>query len=150
MTTLSLPFFGVYRDDDDIVFEGYQSPDTDSFQGWLHNFKTRVNKISRGDKIQLTMDIWKPGQVTRALVTRKIKVCGYPTFVYLDMEMFHDDNKNISLGVFTKTNCKSKYLNNGTSHPKACKKAVTRGVSICLAGLTTRPAQNEKKSLSKL
>ena len=75
---------------------------------------------------------------------------GHPIFPCLDMEMFYEDNQDLSFGVFTKPNCKSKYLNIGSSHPKKQKQKVTRGVSICLAGLTTRIVLNEEDSVSKL
>ena len=52
--------------------------------------------------------------------------------------------------VYTKPNFQQKYLNVESTHTDACNKAITHGVGIRIASLTTRTKENENKSLSKL
>jgi len=66
------------------------------------------------------------------------------------MEMKFDGNEDLCFGVHTKPGFQQKYLNVGSTHTAACKKAVPHGVSIRLAGLITRTAQNEGESLSAI
>ena len=93
------------------------------------------------------MDVWKPGEESRTLVPKKLKVVGTKTFPYLDMQMEFDENQNQELcfGVYTKPGFQS---NVNSCHPSNCKKAIVKGVSIRLSGLTTRKTQDENKSLS--
>ena len=64
--------------------------------------------------------------------------------------MSYDENQELEFGVHTKPGSKTRYLNTGSSHTMACKKAVPRGISIHLAGLTSRKAEHENRSLSDL
>ena len=57
-------YFGIYRDDGNVVFEGNRT--CEELQSWLHDLQDHVNTITDGD-IQFTMDIWKPGEVSRIL-----------------------------------------------------------------------------------
>ena len=66
------------------------------------------------------------------------------------MEMSYDQNQNLKFGVYTKPGSKTRYLNIGSSHTMACKLAVPRGIRIRLAGLTSREADSEKRSLPYL
>ena len=49
-------FFGIYRDDGKVVFEGNRT--CDELQNWLHELQDHVNIITDSD-IQFTMHIWK-------------------------------------------------------------------------------------------
>ena len=80
-----------------------------------------MNRIVGSEDIQFTMDIWKPGQESRTIVPKRVKVIGTPTFPYLDMEMKLNEDQNLCFGVFTKPGFQSKYLNVGSCHTKACK-----------------------------
>ena len=64
--------------------------------------------------------------------------------------MSYDENQDLKFNAHTKPGSKTRYLNIGSSHTMACKKAVPRGISIRPAGLTSREADNENKSLSDL
>ena len=94
------------------------------------------------------MDIWKPGEKTRPIVPTLIGVIGGQGFSYLDMEMRFDGNQDLCFGVYTKPNYQTKYLNIGSTHLSDYKRAITRGVSIRTAGLTTKTAQNSATSMS--
>ena len=80
-------FFGIYRDDGEIVFEGEQS--TAELEQWLYWFQERINQIVGGKEIQFTMDIWKPGTETRE-ITPKLNVIGLLSFPYFDTEMSYN------------------------------------------------------------
>ena len=84
----------------------------------------------------------------RRVFGTKLKVVGTDSFPHLDMQMEFDENKDLCFGVYTKPGFQSKYLNVESCHPSNCKKGIVKGVSIRLAGLTTRKTQNENKSLS--
>ena len=43
----------------------------------------------------LTMDIWKPGEESRTIMPKIIKVIGAERFPYLDMEMRFDGNQDL-------------------------------------------------------
>ena len=139
--------FGIYRDDGNIVFRGKRS--SDESKDWLFHFQELVNEEAGGNDIQFTMEIWKPGEESRTIVPKKLKVVGAKTFPYLDMEMRFDESQNLCFGVHTKPGYQQKYLNVGSHHTSATKNAVVRGVSIRIAGLTTRTATNSNVSLSK-
>jgi hypothetical protein len=141
-------FFGMYRDDGNVVFEGSRT--AEELEQWLFNFQAKVNEDVGSTDIQFTMDIWKPGEASRTIVPKKVKVVGTDSFPYLDMEMKYDDDDHLCFGVYTKPGFQSKYLNTGSTHPPAVFRAVPHGVSIRLAGLTTRTAQNENESLSDI
>ena len=64
--------------------------------------------------------------------------------------MSFDENKNLRFGVYSKPEYELKYLGKGSTHPGTVFKAVPRGVSIRLAGLTSRTGESENKSLSDL
>ena len=130
-----------------MVFEGNRT--CDKLQNWLHDLKDHVNIITDGN-IQLTMNIWKPGEVSRAIEAKKIMVVGDCKFPYLDMERSHDENQNLRFCVHTKSGSKLRYLNIESSHTMACKKAVPRGISIHLAGVTSHEAGNEDRILSDI
>ena len=140
-------FFGIYRDDGLQSHHGKRP--AEEMEGWLHTFQEKVNTIVGDTSIQFTMDVWKPGEESRTLVPKKLKVVGTNTsFPYLDMQMKFDENQELCFGVYTKPGFQSKYLNVNSCHPSNCKKAIVKGVSIRLSGLTTRKAHNENKSLS--
>ena len=143
-----LRFLGMYRDDGNLVFHGVREPD--ELKTWLANFQARINEEVGGTYIEFTMDIWKPGQPSQTILPKRIEVVGTDKFPYLDMQMSFDVEDNLCFEVYTKPGYQSKYLNIGSSHAEACKKAVPRGVSIRLAGLTTRTAGNQDQSLSKI
>ena len=115
---------------------------------WLADLQAKVNSNVGGNDIEFTMDIWKPREESRTTVPTILKVIGAEMFPYLDMEMRFNGNQDLCVGVHTKPNLQSKYLNVGSSHTAACKKAIPQGVSIRTAGLTTMTAQNQNKSLS--
>ena len=94
------------------------------------------------------MDIWRPGEVSQTIGAKKIMVVGESKFPYLDIEMSHGENQDLKFDVHTKPGSKIRYLNIGSSHTMVCRKAVPRGISIRLAGLTSREVDNENKSLS--
>ena len=56
-------FFGMYRDDGNVVFDGIRS--ADELKTWLAEFQTKVNSNVGGNDIEFTMDIWKPGEESR-------------------------------------------------------------------------------------
>ena len=66
------------------------------------------------------------------------------------MAMSWDDEGILNFGVYSKPNCQTKYLNAESCHPHMTKVAISRGVAIRHATLTTRKADNESKSLSEL
>ena len=84
-------FFGIYRDDGNVVFDGNR--EIDELKTWHANFQSKVNEIVGDDSIKFTMDIWKPGEPSRAAVPEIINVVGADRFPYLDMEMRFDGNQ---------------------------------------------------------
>ncbi len=144
----STRFFGIYRDDGNLVFEGDKS--TEELKDWLFDFQAEVNRITDSDDLQFTMDIWKPGEQSRELVPKKMNVIGEESFPYLDMKMEYDENRKLSFGMYSKPGFQTKYLNSGSCHTIACKRAIVRGTSIRLAGLTTITEENKSKSLSEI
>lgn len=141
-------FFGLYRDDGNVAFEDVRS--IDDLKQWLHDFQSRVNEIVGNDGIKFTMDIWKPEEESRTVIPKVMNVVGGNAFPYLDMEMAFDEENDLCFAVYTKPNFQSKYLDVKSTHTAAMKSSVPRGVSIRLAGLTTRTAANENSSLSSL
>ena len=85
-------FFGVYHNDGNVVFEGNRT--SDKLQDWLHKLQDHVNIITDGN-IQLTMEIWKPGEVSWTIEAKKIMIVGDSKFPYLDIDMSYDENKNL-------------------------------------------------------
>ena len=81
---------------------------------------------------------------------KKIIVVGDNKFPYLDIGLSYDANQNLKFGVHIKPGSKTRYLNIESLHTMACKKVVPVGISICLAGLTSREAGNEDRSLSDI
>ena len=123
---------------------------TDDICEWLTNFQSKVNEIVGNDSIQFTMDIWKPGSRSCTLVPGKVKVVGTDAFPYLDSQMMFDGDNNLCFECYSKPGYQTKYLNMMSTHTAANKRSIPRGVSIRLAGLTTRTKENEQKSLSTL
>mmetsp|Transcript_47410 Transcript_47410/g.100751 ORF Transcript_47410/g.100751 Transcript_47410/m.100751 type:complete len:141 (+) Transcript_47410:268-690(+) len=123
-------FLGMYRDDGEIVWEG--DLNTDFLADWLHRFQSCINVVG-GDDVQFTMDIWKPGEETRTIVPKKIKVVRNSSFPYLDSQMSYDENKNLVFAAYKKPEFKTKYLDMKSCHLRSCKKAITRGVGIVWA-----------------
>jgi len=78
-------FFGMYRDDGNVVFDGNRS--TEELTIWLADFQAKVNSYVGGNDIEFTMDIWKPVEDSRSSVPIILKVIGAERFPYLDMEM---------------------------------------------------------------
>ena len=117
---------------------------------WLENFQEKVNEVTESENLVFTMEIWKPGEESRELPGGKVKVIGDPTFPYLDMSMFYDENENLAFKVFLKPGAKFKYLNVSSCHTLQCKDAIPRGVCIRHAELTTRTEANENLSLSEI
>ena len=141
-------FFGMYRDDGNVIFEGEKS--NDDIKDWLAHFQAKVNEDVGGNDIQFTMDIWRPGKPSETIVPKILKVVGTEIFPYLDIGMKFDESQDLYFELYSKPGYTSKYLNLKSHHPASCKKAVPRGVSIRLAGLTTETAQNSNLSLSTI
>ena len=100
-------FFGIYRDDGNVVFEGNRT--CKELQSWLHDLQDHVNIITDGD-IQFTMDIWKPGEVSRTIEAKKIMVVGDPKFPFLDMELSYDTNQEaLKFNIHTTPGSNPKY-----------------------------------------
>ena len=93
-------FFGIYRDDGLQSHHGIRP--AEEMEDWLHTFQEKVNTIVGDTSIQFTMDVWKPGEESRTLVPKKLKVVGTKTFPYLDMQMEFDENQELCFGVYTK------------------------------------------------
>ena len=117
---------------------------------WLDEFQASVDEVVGDDSVQFTMDAWLPDEESRELVPKRMNVVGEEKFPYLDSAMRWNEDDELCFGVHTKPNFQNKYLNAGSCHTAACKRAVPRGVSIRLAGLTTRTARNQNTSLSVL
>ncbi len=140
-------FFGQYRDDGQIVFEGERS--VEDLEQWLYRFQDRINNVVGEETIQFTMEVWKPGQESQK-ISPKMKVVGGNEFPYLDIKMSYDAENSIYFGAYSKPEYQTKYLDSGSCHTRMCKKAIPRGVAIRLSGLTTRTPENENESLSDL
>ena len=98
-------YFGIYRDDENVVFDEIRS--AEELKTWLADFQAKVNSNVGGNDIELTMNIWKPGEESRTIVPKILKVIGAARFPYLDMEMRFDGNQNLCFGVYTKPNFQS-------------------------------------------
>ncbi len=57
--------------------------------------------------------------------------------------MSYNESKYLVFAAYKKPEFKTKYLNMKSCHLQSYKKAIVRGVSICLAGLTTRTPTNQ-------
>ena len=86
-------FFGMYRDDGNVVFDGIRS--ADELKTWLAEFQAKVNSDVGGNDIEFTMDIWKPGEESKTIVPKILNVIGAERFPYLDMEMRFDGNQDL-------------------------------------------------------
>ena len=116
-------------------------------------FGKRKNK--KGTVVQYNVGKCQGGRALSHIVRKEararkkgVKVVGTEAFPYLDMEMRFNENKKLCFGVHTKPGFQTKYLDINSHHASAQKKALVRGVSIRLAGLTTRTADNQHVSLS--
>ena len=94
LSNISTLFFGIYRDDGNVVFRGNRS--SDEIKDWLFHFQELVNEEVGGNDIQFTMEICKPGEESRTIVPKRLKVVGAKTFPYLDMEMRFDESQNLA------------------------------------------------------
>ena len=144
-------FDGIYRDDGFVVFEGLKT--TEELVEWLIKFQQNINNLLESDNLKFTMVIWES---TEDKLGKEIKVNDEVTiyrgkyFPYLDIQMNWNESGELVFGVYRKPNQVLKYLNKGSSHTEACMAAIPYGVAGRLAKLTTRNAENETKSLSKL
>ena len=93
-------YFGLYRDDGNVVFEGVRS--AEDLVNWLSRFQTRVNEIVEGEEIQFTMDIWKPGERSRVIKPKVVEVVGGNLFPYFHMGMSFDANQYLFFNGHTK------------------------------------------------
>ena len=99
-------FLGMYRDDGEIVWEG--DLNTDFLTDWLHRFQSCINYVEGGEGVKFMMDIWKPGEESRTIVPKKIKVVGNSSFPYLDSQMSYDESKNLVFTAYKKPEFKTK------------------------------------------
>ena len=96
------------------------------------------------------MEIWKPSDEKKRKVNGVITVLGGDSTPYLDAELFFNEKREFGTRVYFKEGYKIKYVGADSVHPKSCKKAIIKSQCIRTAELTTRTAQNENSSLSKL
>ena len=95
------------------------------------------------------MTIWDAGNPTQHK-SKKINTDTNKTFPFLDMEFYWNEDNNLNYRVHIKENQEIKYLNKGSSHPKACFKAIYMGVSKRLSKLTSVTAKTVDKKLDEL
>ena len=80
---------------------------------------------------------------TTSMITDKV-------FLFLDLELFWDDNQKLEFQVHHKKNQLLKYLNKEITHTKDTFKAIPKGVLHRLAKLTSRIEKNTKMSIKEL
>ncbi len=61
--------------------------------------------------------------------------------------MFFNERSNLCFAMHKKQHFEMKYLNEGSCHPRACKKAIPQGVAIFITGLTTKIEETRGGSL---
>jgi hypothetical protein len=81
---------------------------------------------------------------------KKVTVCTDTISPYLDMELFWNHKDDLSFRIHVKPNQELKYLNNDSTHSKACFKAIPVGVQTRLAKLTSHQSSNKQLPLDEL
>ena len=139
-------FKGIYRDDGIGIFKGnWMEKD---IVNWLGNFQSTINRLADSEFLKFTAEVWgkdkKDGSNSKLVTVNESD-----HFPYLDMEMFWE-NQDLRFKVHLKKNQMLKYLNKGSTHTKACFKAIPNGVLSRLAKLTSATEISKEKKLDEL
>ena len=152
-------FFGTYRDDEIIVFWGHKSDDW--LHSWLLTFQREVDQLLGTLDTQFTMEIWRPGNVSRPLpdsevivegigTFHRVSIYGEASFPYLDVKISWGVDNRLNFNVYKKPRKLVKYLNHDSHHHRNHKRATLSGVELRLALLTTMTNDNANMSISDI
>jgi hypothetical protein len=112
------------------------------------NFQSTINRLADSEFLKFTAEVWgkdkKDGSNSKLVTVNESD-----HFPYLDMEMFWE-NQDLRFKVHLKENQMLKYLNKGSTHTKACFKAIPNGVLGRLAKLTSATEISKEKKLDEL
>ena len=126
---------------------------------WREDFQRAVNKIAGGDFLQFTVEMWidqSREDVPDCPPTpeeeyhKDVSVVRDKEFPFLDMKLLWSEEGNLQFQIYRKPNQQLRYLNKGSTHTKACFKAIPTGVFKRMAKLTTVTEDNADKSLREL
>ena len=135
-------YHGLYRDDGFAVFKSNLS--FEEICNWREDFQNNVNKITGGDYLQFTCDVWKQEELEpKTSSNKKVTLNNEDSFPYLDMELFWSETNDLQFRVHLKPNQQLKYLNIGSAHTASCFRAIPEGVCQRLAKLTTPTNKNK-------
>ena len=146
-------YHGTYRDDGISIFKNNLS--YNEMKRWMSIFQERVNLLAEGDYLQYTCIIWKDKSILGeppytppkgSIVTIRTD----PTFPYLDMELYWNDDHQLESRVHLKENQHLLYLNSNSNHPAHCFKNIPNGVINRLAKLTTMNNDNMNTPMNEL
>jgi hypothetical protein len=138
---------GIYRDDGLVIMKGQKS--NADIGEWLNTFQKRVNQVTGYDGLVFTVSIWRQDWNNEP-AHPKAEVVKSPIFPFLDMKMSWSEEGDLRFGVYLKPGQQLKYLNNVSSHPPHCFKAITKGVFGRLASLTSLTDESRYKSIKDL
>jgi hypothetical protein len=138
---------GIYRDDGLVIMKGQKS--NADIGEWLNTFQKRVNQVTGCEGLVFTVSIWRQDWNNEP-AHPKAEVVKSPAFPFLDMEMSWSEEGDLRFGVYLKPGQQLKYLNNVSSHPPHCFKAITKGVFGHLASLTLLTDESRYKSIKDL
>jgi len=134
--------FGICRDDGIAIFEGDLKKS--DIIDWLDEFQHSVNELAENDFLCFTASIWGSNKEDGAS-SKIVSVATKNTFPHLDMEMSWSEEGDLRFGVHLKPNQALKCLNNGSSHPTSCIRAISQGAIGRLAKLTSCTEDSKTK-----
>ena len=114
----------MYRDDGIIAFRGKWMKKR--CNQWLQTFQHKVNKLCGSQYLVFEMVVWGADKEDGS-ATPKVKVHAADSFPYLDIKLYYRD-QHLNFGLHRKEHQELRYLNAGSTHTDACKKAISVGV----------------------
>jgi hypothetical protein len=138
---------GIYRDDGLVIMDGQKT--NAEIGEWLNTFQGRVNQVTGYEGLVFTVSIWRQEQSNEKLHP-KATIHKSSIFPFLDMKLSWSEEGDLRFGVYLKSGQQLKYLNNVSSHPPHCFKAITKGVFGRLASLTSLTNESRYKSIKDL
>eukprot|EP00957_Ditylum_brightwellii_P087452 6657029-Ditylum_brightwellii.AAC.1 len=140
---------GIYFDDGLMVFSGIMGKMM--LRQWRNKFQQQINIITGGDFLKFTVEIWMPPTINKRTgstlpcileedendnneehITKDemnaVKVVAKPSFPFLDMQMFWDEEGNLAFEVYRKEGQSLKYLYRQSLHRETVFKSIDKGV----------------------
>ncbi len=138
---------GIYRDDGLVIMDGQKT--NEEIGQWLDTFQERVNQVTGYKGLVFTVSIWRQSWDNKP-THPKAEIHKSSFFPFLDMKMSWSEEGDLRFGVYLKPGQQLKYLNNVSTHPNHCFKAITKGVFGRLASLTSLTDESRYKSIKDL